>query len=272
MGRHVIEAMGKTRVVIVDGKVVEVGEPLIKYCPLFHKHRGIKEITPEVVRSNIEFRIRDFGMCAPHRKMRMRDFLSFGVSELLGMAVSQGMLDCAVIACDGAGTVIIDDPEMIQGIGGRISGIVETSIIPEIVNAVGAERVLDPLNGKIDMFLGALKAQAMGYRRIGVTVASALDAERIRNELGPSAVIFAVHTTSMSGEDARSLFEHCDVVTACASRAVREEAARHDVIKVGNKVPVYAVTDIGKELVRARLEQIKAQPVEGPEDPPRPCV
>ncbi|MCE7698369.1 MAG: DUF2099 family protein [Methanobacterium paludis] len=25
-----------------EGKVVEVGEPKINYCPLFDKHRGIK--------------------------------------------------------------------------------------------------------------------------------------------------------------------------------------------------------------------------------------
>ena len=89
MARHVIEALGKTRVVVEDGKVVEVGEPMVRYCPLFAKHRGIIEITPDVVRENIEFRIKDFGMCTAHRRMRMRDFLSFGVSELLGMALSK---------------------------------------------------------------------------------------------------------------------------------------------------------------------------------------
>ena len=57
MDEHVIEALGKTRVVVRDGKVVEVGEPKISYCPLFDKHRGIKEITSETVRKNIEFRI-----------------------------------------------------------------------------------------------------------------------------------------------------------------------------------------------------------------------
>ena len=43
MGRHVIEALGKTRVVIEDGKVAEVGEPEVDYCPLFAKHRGIQK-------------------------------------------------------------------------------------------------------------------------------------------------------------------------------------------------------------------------------------
>ncbi|HML04396.1 MAG TPA: DUF2099 family protein, partial [Methanobacterium sp.] len=55
MDEHVIEALGKTRIVVRNGKVVEVGEPKINYCPLFDKYRGIKEITSEAAKENIEF-------------------------------------------------------------------------------------------------------------------------------------------------------------------------------------------------------------------------
>lgn len=65
MDRHIFEALGKTRVVVENGKVVEVGEPQVSYCPLFYKKRGIEEFTPDVVKENIEFRIKDFGMCTP---------------------------------------------------------------------------------------------------------------------------------------------------------------------------------------------------------------
>jgi putative methanogenesis marker protein 8 len=273
MVRHVIEALGKTRVVIEDGKVVEVGEPLVRYCPLFAKHRGIKEITPEVVRENIEFRIKDFGMCTSQRRMRMRDFLSFGVSEIMGMALAKKILDCAVVVCDGAGTAVVDDPLLVQGIGGRVSGITETDPIPEVVEAIGRERVLDPSKGTIDQYEGVLLARELGYLRVGVSVAKAEDAQRIRHEIGSSAVIFAVHTTLVSEEDARSFFEHCDIITACASRNVRAEASRRDVMQVGNKVPIYAVTEMGRSLLQARLEQISVPPKgEGPEDPPVPLV
>jgi hypothetical protein len=40
MDEHIIEAMGKSKIVIRNGKVVEVGDSKIDYCPLFHKHRG----------------------------------------------------------------------------------------------------------------------------------------------------------------------------------------------------------------------------------------
>ena len=273
MAKHVLEALGKTRVVVEDGRVVEVGEPMVRYCPLFAKHRGIVEITPEVVRDNIEFRIKDFGMCTAHRRMRMRDFLSFGVSELLGMALSKKMLDCAVLVCEGAGTVVVDDPELVQGIGGRVSGILETDPIPEVMDAIGRERVLDPMTGRIDQFEGVQLARELGYTRIGVSVATGRDAEHIRHELGSSALIFAVHTTLVSEEEARSFFEHCDIVTACASSNVRSEASKRDVMKVGNKVPIYAVTEAGKTLLRTRMEQIGGTDrSEGREDPPAPLV
>jgi hypothetical protein len=47
---QVMEMVGKTRVVVKDGKVVEVGEPEVKWCPLFAKLRGVQDITPEEVK------------------------------------------------------------------------------------------------------------------------------------------------------------------------------------------------------------------------------
>jgi putative methanogenesis marker protein 8 len=272
MGRHVIEALGKTRVVVEDGKVVEVGEPQVRYCPLFAKHRGIQEITPDIVRDNVEFRIKDFGMCTEARKMRMKDFLSFGVSELMGMALSKGMIDCTVIVCEGAGTVIVTDPELAQGIGGRISGILETSPIESVINAIGKERVLDPKTAKIDQVKGVQKALDLGFRRIGVSVATGKDAETIRKKMEDSAVIFAVHTSKVTASDAIKFLKNADIVTACASKEVRQLMNELDVMKYGNKVPIYAVTETGKKIMKARLEQTKVPPATGPEDPPRPLI
>ncbi len=272
MDRHVIEALGKTKVVIENGKVTYVGSPEVEYCPLFFKHRGIVKITPEVVRENVEFRIKDFGMCAPHRKLRMKDFLSFGVSELLGMTVSKSILECAVIASDGAGTVVIDDPETIQGIGGRISGMVETSPIPEVIEGIGPARVLDSKTAKIDQVDGVAKAIDMGYRTIGVTVASAQDAALIREEYGCKVAIFAVHTSGLSRTEAEVLFDVSDIITACASQAVRERAKERSLMQVGNKVPIYAASPLGVAILEARVQQINFQKSSEEEDPPRPLI
>ena len=148
MDEHIIEAMGKATVIIQDGKVIEVGEPKIEYCPLFHKHRGIEKLTKEKIKENMEFRIRDFGMCSPNRQIKMKDFLSFGISETLSTLLNEKLIDCAIMVCEGCGTVIVTDSEMAQGIGGRVSGLSKTSIIPEVIEKVGKENVLDEETAK----------------------------------------------------------------------------------------------------------------------------
>lgn len=269
---HVMEALGLARVVIEDGKVVEVGEPRVEYCPLFYKYRKIERLDKDIIRQNMEFRIKDFGMCTPGRKMRMNDFLSFGISEVMSMCVSKGILDCAITVCDGSGTAIVDDAELVQGIGGRISGLVETSPIDEIIEAIGRDRVLDPETARIDQVAGARKAWDMGYRKIGVTVAKGNDAALLRKEFGESVLLFAVHTSGLEKEETRMLLDNCDVVTACASRCVWRMAKERGAMQVGTKVPVFAITPEGKRICQERLDQIGKKVAEGPEDPPRPLI
>jgi len=260
MTRHVIEALGKARIVVEDGKVVEVGEPKVKFCPLFKKYRNIDEFNTETIRGNIEYRIRTFGMCTGSREIRMKDFLSFGISELLSMCLFRRMLDAAVIAADGTGTCVLNDPEVVQGLGGRISGVVETEPIDEVIDAIGRERILDPSNAAIDQFAGVSKAFAMGCGKVGVTVAFADDAELIRNAFGRNAVIFAVHTTGTSMKDAERLFDNCDVITACASESIRAVAKHRALLQAGTKVPVFASSEVGKEIILAKLNELGKEP------------
>ena len=51
--KHVIEALGKSKILIRDGKVLEVSDPKITYCPLFEKYRGIKNITAHTIKDII---------------------------------------------------------------------------------------------------------------------------------------------------------------------------------------------------------------------------
>lgn len=260
MDEHVMEALGKAKVVINDGKVVKVEEPLIDYCPLFHKYRGIEKLTPQVIKENMEFRIDDFGMCTSQRKMKMADFLSFGISETLGTLLEEKIIQCAVIVCEGCGTVILEDPELVQGIGGRISGIISTTPIDEIINVVGSDKVLNPENAKINQVEGVIKAINNGYTKIAVTVASAEDARKIReieseNE-DVKIYIFTVHTTGLSSEDAEAIFEDADVITACASLHIRKTAEEKDVFSVGASIPIYAASEDGEKFLKIRIEKI----------------
>ncbi len=260
MDEHVMEALGKAKIIIRDGKVVEVEEPQVDYCPLFHKYRGIEKITPQIIKENMEFRINDFGMCTNQRELKMADFLSFGISEILGTLLDEEIIQCAIIVCEGCGTVIVEDPELAQGIGGRVSGIISTTPLTELINSVGQDKVLNPENAEINQVKGVLKAIDEGYTKIGVTIASADDAKSIREieskHEGVKIYIFAVHTTATSYEDAEVLFEYADVITACASLQIRNLAAEKNAFSVGASIPIYAASNEGEKFLKLRIEKI----------------
>jgi putative methanogenesis marker protein 8 len=272
-GRHVFDALGMTRVIIIDGEVVEVGEPEIQYCPLFKKLVGMEDITPEKIRQNMEFRIKDFGFCTENRIVRAKDYVTFGVSEILSSALERGDLDAAVIAADGCGTAIITEPALLQGMCGRISGLVETSPLQVVLDAVGRDNVLDPETVPLDMIKGAELADSKGYGRFAVTVASGEDAETLRRRYGGRVLIVGVHTSHVSCDGAKKMFDNCDIITACASGRIRAEAERRDVLIAGNKIQMYGVTDIGAKLVSDKLASIGKHPYNGePKDEPRPLI
>ena len=267
-----MEALGKSRIVIEDGKVVEVSEPVVKYCPLFKKHRNIEELNCETIKKNIEYRIEHFGMCTENREIRMDYFLNFGISEILSLALTNKVLNAAVIAADGCGTVVLDDPKIVQGMGGRISGIVETEPIQSVIQGIGKDRLLDPETAEIDQFGGVNKAFAMHYSRVGVTVASAKEAQEIRDGFGHNVVIMAVHTTGTSMEDAEKYFEFCDIITACASKTIRDVAKTKAILQAGTKVPVYAASKTGAELIKAKLDELGKKPDTTLDDGPSPLI
>jgi putative methanogenesis marker protein 8 len=260
MDEHVIEALGKTRIVVRNGKVVEVGEPKINYCPLFDKYRGIKEITPEAAKKNIEFRIQDFGMCTPKRTLKMKDFLSFGVSETLSTLLDENMIDCAVIVCEGCGTVIVTDPEFVQGMAGRISAFLSTSPITKIIDTIGTENVLNPETAEINQIKGVLKAINMGYKNIAVSVISAEDSKTLRDiekeHEGVNIYIFAAHVSEMSKKEAEELFDYADVITGCSSKYIREVGENREVFTAGASIPIYGVTEAGEKFLKRRIEKI----------------
>lgn len=256
-----MELLGKTRVVVKDGKVIEVGEPEVEWCPLFAKVRGIKKITPEEVKKNMEFRISDFGMFTDKRRLELEDFVGFGASEVMMTGLSRGLLDTTVTACEGAGTVISNNPTLVQGMGGRMSGLVETEPIGAIISGI-QERggiVLDPSTAKMDPVAGVIKAAELGYKKIAVTAAFAKTAKELRKleaELGLDLIVIGVHVTGLNREEAESLVENSDIVTSCASKPIRDLVK--PLAQVGTAVPLFALTQKGKELVIERAKDIQS--------------
>ncbi len=254
--RHVLETMGRARVVVEGGRVVEVGRPILKYCPLWAKIRGIKELNEEVIRSNVEFRIRDFGMCTPGREMELGVFVGFGASETLMTALRKELLDASVTVCEGAGTVITSNPGLVQGIGARLGGVMETSPVEGILRSISERGGTTLIPPAIDQPAGLQLALRMGYKRVGVTVCSVEDAERCR-AISEDAIIFGVHLTGITRVEAEQLLQTADLVTACASRHIRELARERAILQAGTAIPIFALTPAGKELLLERAKEIE---------------
>ena len=277
MSEHIIEALGLSRVTIRDGKVTDVSEPEVEYCPLFDHHRGIKRLTPEVIAENIQFRIDDFGMCTAERQLRMKDFLSFGISEIMCTLLDEKVIDSVVMVLEGCGTLIVTEPELVQGIGGRVSGLVKTSPIPELIEKMGEENIVNPQTAEINQIEGIKLAIEKGFRNIAVTVALADDADEIRNlqieNPDVNIYVFVVHTTKRTPEDARKLFDICDVATACASKNIREIGEKESIKTVGQSIPIYARTENGKKFLEMRLAKIGGEkPKKDNPDLPYPLI
>ena len=263
---HIIEAIGRCRVVIRDGKVVAASEGVIQDCPLAKRFAiPVEKICPDAVAKNIEMRISAFGMCTPERELYSDDaFVGFGASEImlsaLGTDGDDNLIDAAVIACDGAGTVIITDPRMVQGIGGRMSGLVKTvpyaSVIERII--AGHGYVLDPDSARMNAVEGVLLAKKLGFTKPAVTVVSGDNVAEIK-KICPDAIIIGVHSTGLTHAEATALATEVDLMTACASSAVREICGPRALMQAGTSIPVFALTKRGKEMLVRRLLDISRQ-------------
>ena len=259
--RHVMELQGKTKVVIENGKVVEVGEPVTEYCPIFDKVRGVKKFTPETVKENIEFRIRDFGIFTEERQLEMEIFVGFGASETFMTALRSGLLDTTVTVCDGTGTVITSNPKLCQGMGSRISGLTMTSPIEGLIKRVEAADgvVLDPETARIDQVDGIKKALEMGHKRIGVSVATVETLKEIKKleaESDADIITFGVHTTAMPKEEAAEFIELVDVTTGCTSKWIRGQVQGKVLAQFGTGIPIFAFTQRGKALLLERAKEV----------------
>ena len=259
--KHVIETLGKVRVVIENGEITEVEESDVKYCPMFHAMHKVEELNEEFIRKNINFRIKDFGMCTPERIVEMDDAVTVGISEILKTNMEKENIDCVVGACDGAGTVIMTNPRIFQGVGGRVSGLVSTTPIPEVIGKLEDKGsiVLNPETAELDQLEGLKLALDRGYKNIAVTILPSPMVKQIRDfpvDDDVNVYIFVAHTTGAEMGEVKMLFDNADIVTACASRAIDEYADKYEPYYYGLKVPIFCASEDGRRLRDIRLEHI----------------
>lgn len=258
---HIMELFGKTRVVVKDGKVVEVGEPVADWCPVFSKVAQVSRLTAEEARKNMEYRIQELGMFTPKRRFDLGVFVNFGASEIMMTALRRGLIDSTVTVCDGAGTVIASDPELVQGMGALMSGLVETEPIREIIDGIELRGgvVLDKENARIDQTEGLRKACKMGYKNIAVSLVDPHDAINLRaieKEYTINLILIGAHLTGIQKRDAHEFISAMDIVTGCASRTVRDIV--RPILQVGTSVPMFAMTQKGKELLCERAKEVES--------------
>jgi len=258
---HVMELFGKTRVVVKDGKVIEVGEPITDYCPVFKKTNGVSKLTAHEAKMNMEYRIRELGMFTPLRRFDHGVFVNFGASEIMMTGLRRRLLDATVTVCDGAGTVISSDPGLVQGMGALMSGLIETEPIPEIIKGIEARGgvVVDKEKARIDQAAGLIRACDLGYRNIAVSIVDPHDAVRLRaieKERGIDLILIGAHLTGLKDTEAEALIRELDIVTGCASRSVRDKVK--PVIQMGTSVPMFGMTQKGKELLCERAKEVES--------------
>ena len=257
--RHVIEVLGKAEVVIENGKITYIGEPVVDYCSIFDNGQHNGDLTKEFIKSNINKRIDEFGMCTPQRSIDVEDTMSFGTSETLKTNMINGNVDCVVGACEGVGTLLIDDAELVQGVGGRVSALISTTPIDEVMDKVGRENILNPETAELNPLKGLEMAIERGYKNIAITIIPTEMVRDLRQHPKPEDVniyIFVAHTTNVSKKEAEMLFDYADVISGCSSINIRETAEERKPYYAGKKVPLYAVTENGKRLLNERLEYI----------------
>ena len=259
--RHVIETLGKVEVVIENGEITSVGSSEMTYCPMFHAMHGVDELNEEFICKNINFRIEDFGMCTPDRVVEMDDAVTVGISEILKTNMEKGNIDCVVGACDGAGTLLMTNPRVVQGVGGRVSGLISTTPIPEVIKKLEDRDsvILNPETAELNQLEGLKLALDKGYKNIAITILPSPMVKDIRDypvDDDVNIYIFVAHTTGIEPDNVGMLFDNADIVTACASKAISEYADKYEPYYYGVKVPIFCASEDGRRLLDIRLEKI----------------
>jgi len=263
-GKHEIYCCG-SRVRISQSGVEVLTEPCVEYCPLHDALYGTKHIDREAVRKSVESKVSTVGFCCRERSFRSEPVVAYGASEMMQVWLRKGLIDCAVVVCEGTGTVITSNGELVQSIGARLTGIVKTSPVEEIIQRIKASDgvVLDEATARIDQLEGVKRAFDLGFRRVAASVASfqsktISDIRKLRTRPDQDVLVFSVCNTCARRQDLKHI-ANADIVCASASNLLRTVIGKKSLMQVGVTIPVYAVTKKGKKHILVYLEELKAK-------------
>jgi putative methanogenesis marker protein 8 len=209
-----------------------------------------------VVKCVIEDKISRFGFFTKERKLSYRGAaIPYGASEIIAHGLKNRLIDSAVMVCDGAGTVVVADPETTQGIGARMHSILKTSPIPAVIRKLrGRGCKVVSADGKINQAAGVAEAARSGYKKIAVTV-NAYKGETLKKirevarRHNVSVTILMICTTGIKEERVKEMQRYADLVWACHSDSVRARFDKTAMACLSKIAPVYVLTERGMKLV-----------------------
>jgi putative methanogenesis marker protein 8 len=266
---HVLKYFSSV-IAVSEGKVLHVTEPSLRACPLAsHFFQEFKKADPtnihslrDAIQKAIESKIRNYGFFTKNRSLHFpQRVVPYGASEMLAASLKHHFIDAAVTVCDGAGTVISTSPETTQGIGARMNTLIFTSPVKETLKKLKTAgcHIVSNNDTLIDQVKGFRKAVALGFKKIGMTIAGS-DAEKLEQirslekKEGATAVILAVCTSGISANNLGMIRRHADLAWACASGEARKQLGSMARLQISKQIPVYALTEQGVAFVASCLE------------------
>lgn len=258
-------------VTVSGGKVIEVSDPKLQYCPLANSlYKNFRILDTEdrrafknSVRDAIEEKISQFGFFTEDRRIYQNDIsIPFGASEILMYALRKRQIEAAVTVCDGAGTVITSNPEIIQGIGARMNGLFFTTSLPSLVKRLEENNCVVIPGGKIDQIEGIKIAIQLGYRNIAVTIngyrgenlSEIRELERMHDL---SINIMVVCTTGTGKKRILEIKKYADLVWSCGSEDIRNIIGKEAILQMSVITPVFVLTRKGINFVRSYFSSSK---------------
>jgi len=251
-------------VAVSGGKVMNMTEPVMTYCPLAHhlyrhldvsSRPGMDEVKALIARG-VEEKIEKFGFFTEKRVITKRSIaIPYGASEILMYALRKKIIDAAVVVCDGAGSVIVRNPDVVQGIGARMNGLFYTTPISKLIQRLEDLECHVPFpDGAIDQVGASEQAARLGYKNIAVTVNSCTEEPiasfaDIEKKYNVSVTTFMVCATGVDEPRIEEIARWSDVVWSCASREVRETIGKTAVLQITRKIPVFVLTQKGLSVV-----------------------
>jgi len=261
-GEHDIYCCG-SRVRISEKGVEVLSEPSVEQCPLHDALYGTERIDVDTVRRSVEMKISGFGFCCRKRAFDAEPVVAYGASEMMRVWIEKKLVDCAIVVSEGAGTVITNNGKLVQAIGARLTGIIRTSPIPEIIDHIEANQgfILSRKDAKIDQLEGLKRAMQLGFKRVAISVAGfqAKTISLIRDfseDTQLEAIVFSVCNTCVAEGDLEYVAK-ADIACASASMILRQKVGSKAVLQLGVTIPVYALTEEGRRLILAYLNESK---------------